>query len=106
MLNLVICLLMFIGASPGSCGGGIKTSTFASLIVLGISRLCGHERPQIFHRTISATSIAKAVSVVMISTAGLVLKWANEDHTLSMRLILHLVSSDSSVIDFLITVRS
>ncbi len=64
----VLILLMFIGASPGSCGGGIKTSTFASLIVLGISRLRGHERPQIFHRTISPTSIAKAMSVVMIST--------------------------------------
>ncbi len=64
----VLILLMFIGASPGSCGGGIKTSTFASLIVLGISRLRGHERPQIFHRTISTTSIAKAMSVVMIST--------------------------------------
>jgi trk system potassium uptake protein TrkH len=65
----VIILLMFIGASPGSCGGGIKTSTFASLVVLGISRLGGHEHPQIFHRSISATSIAKAVSVIMISTA-------------------------------------
>jgi trk system potassium uptake protein TrkH len=64
----VIMFLMFIGASPGSCGGGIKTSTFASLIVLGISRIRGHDRPQIFHRTISATSIAKAVSVVLIST--------------------------------------
>jgi trk system potassium uptake protein TrkH len=64
----VLMLLMFIGASPGSCGGGIKTSSFASLIVLGISRLRGHERPQIFHRTISATSIAKAMSVVLIST--------------------------------------
>jgi len=64
----VLMLLMFIGASPGSCGGGIKTSSFASLIVLGISRLRGHERPQIFHRTISASSIAKAMSVVLIST--------------------------------------
>jgi trk system potassium uptake protein TrkH len=65
----VLILLMFIGASPGSCGGGIKTSTFASLIVLGISRLGGHEHPQLFHRTISLASIAKAVSVVMVSMA-------------------------------------
>jgi trk system potassium uptake protein TrkH len=64
----VLMLLMFIGASPGSCGGGIKTSSFASLIVLGISRLRGHARPHIFNRTISAVSIAKAMSVVLIST--------------------------------------
>ena len=42
----VLMLLMFIGASPGSCGGGIKTSSFASLIVLGISRLRGHVAPK------------------------------------------------------------
>jgi len=64
----VLMLLMFIGASPGSCGGGIKTSSFASLIVLGISRLRGHSRPNVFHRTISAASIAKAMSVVLVST--------------------------------------
>lgn len=28
----VLCILMFIGASPGSTGGGIKTSTFFVLV--------------------------------------------------------------------------
>lgn len=69
----VLIVLMFIGASPGSCGGGIKTSTFASLVVLGLSRLRGRERPQIFHRTISTASIGKAISVVLISTLVVVL---------------------------------
>ena len=63
-----LILLMFIGASPGSCGGGIKTSTFATLVTLGISRLRGRERPQLFHRSISQASVGKAVSVVMISS--------------------------------------
>jgi len=63
----VLILLMFVGASPGSCGGGIKTSTFATLLVLGISRLRGQERPQLFRRSISATSVGKAISIVMIS---------------------------------------
>jgi trk system potassium uptake protein TrkH len=69
----IFVVLMFIGASPGSCGGGVKTSTFASLFVLGISRLRGRERPQIFHRTISTASIGKAISVVLISTLVIVL---------------------------------
>lgn len=69
----VLIILMFIGASPGSCGGGIKTSTFASLVVLGLSRLRGQRRPQIFHRTISTASIGKAISVVLISTFVIVL---------------------------------
>jgi trk system potassium uptake protein TrkH len=64
----VLILLMFIGASPGSCGGGIKTTTVATLFVLGVSRLRGQERPQLFRRSISATSVGKAISIVMIST--------------------------------------
>ncbi len=62
-----LILLMFIGASPGSCGGGIKTTTLATLIVLGTSRLRGRERPQLFNRTISEVSVGKAISVTMLS---------------------------------------
>lgn len=63
----VFILLMFIGASPGSCGGGVKTTTLTTLVMLGISRLRGRGRPQLFHRTISNESIGKAISVVMVS---------------------------------------
>ena len=69
----VLIVLMFIGASPGSCGGGIKTSACASLVMLGLSRLRGQERPQIFHRTISTKSTGKAMSVVLISIIVVVL---------------------------------
>jgi len=62
-----LILLMFIGASPGSCGGGIKTTTLATLIVLGTSRLRGRERPQLFNRTISNVSVGKAISVTILS---------------------------------------
>ncbi len=63
----VFIMFMFIGASPGSCGGGIKTTTFASLVVLGLSRMRGRQRPQVFQRTISEGSIGRAMSVVLIS---------------------------------------
>ena len=69
----MMILLMFIGASPGSCGGGIKTTTFSSLVILGISRLRGKRSPQIFHRTISQASIGKAISVVLISAFIIIL---------------------------------
>jgi len=61
-------LLMFIGASPGSCGGGIKTTTFATLSLLGISRLLGKERPHIFYRTIPKASVEKAISLTMVAS--------------------------------------
>ncbi|MCP4352200.1 MAG: Trk family potassium uptake protein [Desulfobacterales bacterium] len=60
-------LLMLIGACPGSCAGGIKTTTFATLCWLGLAKLRGQERPQIFYRTIPDASVDKAIGVVMVS---------------------------------------
>jgi trk system potassium uptake protein TrkH len=65
----VLCILMFIGACPGSCGGGVKTTTVAGLAVMGFSRLRGFSRPQVFRRTLTDASMSKATSVVMISAA-------------------------------------
>lgn len=64
----LLILLMFIGASPGSCGGGIKTTSVATLVVLGLSRFRGRERPQLFNRSISNASVGKAIAVIMLST--------------------------------------
>lgn len=60
-------ILMFIGTAPGSCGGGVKITTFSSMIILGFSRFFGQEHPHIFYRRISDASIAKAVSLIMTS---------------------------------------
>ena len=68
----VFILLMFIGASPGSCGGGIKTTTFLTLVLTGIARLRGADKPGIFYRQIAGSSVMKAFSVVMVSV-GVVL---------------------------------
>ncbi|GAB6906215.1 TrkH family potassium uptake protein [Desulfosarcina cetonica] len=64
-----LCILMFIGACPGSCGGGVKTTTIAGLVIQGISRLRGHSHPQVFRRTLTEASMSKATSVVMVSAA-------------------------------------
>ncbi|WP_155303323.1 TrkH family potassium uptake protein [Desulfosarcina widdelii] len=68
-----LCILMFIGACPGSCGGGVKTTTVFGLWVLGISRLRGYTHPQVFRRTLTEASISKATSVVMVSMAVITL---------------------------------
>lgn len=60
-------IFMFIGASPGSCGGGIKTSTLATLFLLGFSRLKGQQTTSAFNRTIPDQSVTKATNVVMLS---------------------------------------
>lgn len=60
-------LLMFVGASPGSTGGGIKTSTVGVFIALAISRYKGREEVSIFNRTISKDVVFKAFSIGLIS---------------------------------------
>lgn len=62
-----LVLLMFVGACPGSCAGGIKTTTLATLTLLGISKLRGKVRTQVFQRTIPEESVNKAISVLIIS---------------------------------------
>lgn len=68
-----IIILMFIGTAPGSCGGGVKITTFSSMVIMGISRLMGRDHPQIFYRKISDASIAKAVSIIMTSLFVIIL---------------------------------
>lgn len=62
-----LIFLMFIGASPGSCGGGIKTTTFAALMALIRARFRNQDEVQLFHRTLPGETISKAVSVAFFS---------------------------------------
>ena len=68
----LIIVLMFIGASPSSTGGGVKTTTFGLLILFVWSSLKGKEEIQIFKRRISQDIIPKALIVVTLSL-GLVI---------------------------------
>lgn len=67
-----IIILMFIGGGAGSCAGGVKISSVGILLLTGISHLRGYERPQIFRRSISRSSIEKAFSAVMLSSIAVV----------------------------------
>lgn len=61
-----VVLLMFIGASPGSTGGGIKT-TSAFTIVLNIVSLAFRKQPAVFKRRLSNESIVKAYQVLLLA---------------------------------------
>ncbi|NLK50822.1 MAG: potassium transporter Trk [Candidatus Cloacimonetes bacterium] len=66
---MISLLLMFIGASPGSTGGGVKTTTFAVLVLSITSLLKGKKDLVIFNRKISAANIRQATSLVVLSAA-------------------------------------
>ncbi len=68
---LVLIVLMFIGASPGSTGGGIKTSTFFVLLQ-GIKSAATNKSEKAFHYAIPAVAFRKAAVITLIAV-GVVL---------------------------------
>lgn len=65
--KLLTMVLMFIGGSPGSTAGGIKTVTLTVLIVYVWSNLRGSKGINIFKRRLEGETVRKASNVVMIS---------------------------------------
>ncbi len=63
----LMILLMFVGASPGSTGGGIKTSTLGVLIAMARSRLRGEVNVSLFRRTIPDSTVSKSLSVLVLA---------------------------------------
>jgi len=68
---LVSMILMFIGASPGSTGGGIKTTTFSVMGLTLLSLLQGRKDISVFGRRIPAGNSREASGLIFIS-AGIV----------------------------------
>ncbi len=64
---VMIFLLMWIGASPASTGGGIKTSTFAIATLNFWSLARGKTRIEVFRREISDISVRRAFAVISLS---------------------------------------
>ncbi|MEC0093033.1 TrkH family potassium uptake protein [Paenibacillus macquariensis] len=60
-------ILMFIGASPGSTGGGIKTTTFTIIIGAVISMLRGREDIVLFRYRLAQERIFKALTITLLA---------------------------------------
>ncbi len=66
---LIIIVLMFIGASPTSTGGGVKTTTFGVVLITLISMIKGRHEPVLFLRRLPVYHIMKAVSIIIAAAA-------------------------------------
>ncbi len=64
---LTLIALMFIGASPGGTGGGIKTTTFAVLLLTMGSAIQGRYNTEVFGRRISHEIVRKALAIALLS---------------------------------------
>ncbi|MCX7903874.1 MAG: TrkH family potassium uptake protein [Caloramator sp.] len=60
-------ILMFIGASPGSTGGGIKTTTATLILMIVLAVVRGREDTEIFERRIPKELVYRAVGITFIS---------------------------------------
>jgi len=63
----IFILLMIIGASPGSCGGGIKTTTFAIILNSLLNRFQMREDVNISRRRIPKATVHRMISIVFFS---------------------------------------
>lgn len=63
---LMITVLMFIGTSPASTGGGIKTTTFGVLLALVASSVRGHEEVCIFGRRVPEDIVKRAITIIIL----------------------------------------
>ena len=73
---LLMIILMFIGASPGSTGGGVKTTSAALLVMLMWNRLKGNEVVNVFNRTIPREIISRTVSIIFASAFSVAIIWS------------------------------
>ncbi|CAH1209142.1 Ktr system potassium uptake protein B [Paenibacillus plantiphilus] len=62
-----IVILMFIGASPGSAGGGIKITTFVILLGAVIAMIRGKETIVFFRRSLSKDRVNKAITMTLLA---------------------------------------
>lgn len=64
---VLACALMFVGASPGSTGGGIKTTTFAAITAEFWAELRGHEAARLLDRRLAEGVVRRATGVAFLA---------------------------------------
>ncbi len=70
--KLVLILLMFVGGSPGSTAGGIKTVTLAVVILTAVAALRKRQEVEMFQRSVRIVVVGRAITVTLLFAAVLV----------------------------------
>lgn len=96
----VIILLMFIGASPGGTGGGIKTTSFGILIKNIYSILRGRKDTDLFKRRIKVDTITNVIALagfafIWVTLATIILSYT--ENTGFLRVLFETVSAYGTV---------
>lgn len=97
---LVLIVLMFIGASPGSTGGGVKTSTIF-VILQGLKASATNQREKAFHYSIPSNAFKKAYVIflmaLMVVTSATFLMCIFEPSTDFLAILFEVISALGTV---------
>ncbi len=97
----MIILLMFIGASPGSTGGGVKTTTFAVLLQSVTATLRGKYDVEFFERRIPQATVVKSIAIFIVClilvSAGLLIMMRIEHDKSFLSLFFEVTSAFGTV---------
>ena len=72
---VITCMLMLVGASPGSTGGGVKTTTFAVLLAAFRAEILGSANPRLMDRSVPEATARRAVAVAVGSFGLITVVW-------------------------------
>lgn len=65
--KFITIILMFIGASPGGTGGGIKTSTFGVILFTVLSIINGRDDTEVYQKRIPQFVVYRSLAIIFIS---------------------------------------
>ena len=69
--RFILILLMFIGGSPGSTAGGIKTVTLAVVVMTAVAALRKRTEVEMFKRSVRVVVVGRAITVTLLFVAVL-----------------------------------
>lgn len=67
--QFLLVILMFIGASPGGTGGGVKTTTFGTLVLAAWSVVTGKADVEVFGRRLPKDAVFKSLAITLWAAA-------------------------------------
>ncbi len=100
--KLMSVILMFIGASPASTGGGVKTTTMSVLLLIVLSVIRGQEHVNVFGKRLPSGMMRQALSILFIDLVillggAMVLTLAEQDGYLFIDLLFESASALATV---------
>ncbi len=68
----LLMVLMFIGGSPGSTAGGIKTTTLGITVASVVATLKGRKKAEMFHHSVSEETVHRVAGIILLSVVAVV----------------------------------